>query len=158
MKYKVGDKVRVRKDLVGYSSYGGCSFLREMESFIGKVVTIRKVIDEEYTILEDDGEYAWTEEMFEGLAEKMTTAEKIIRENTITLYTWQDLCDYELLLLEKWRIVNEQRQEQYLGHSSIMQTLRGEYLDAIERTIKNLGHDVPENKVKEWGFGEVNNG
>ena len=66
MKYKVGDKVRVRKDLVIDSSYGREDFVEEMKSFIGKVVTISKVIDEEYLILEDDGDYAWTEEMFEG--------------------------------------------------------------------------------------------
>ena len=68
MKYKVGDKVRVRKDLVIDSCYGREDFVGEMKSFIGKIVTINRVMDEEYMILEDDGDYAWTEEMFEGLA------------------------------------------------------------------------------------------
>ena len=80
MKYKVGDKVRVRKDLVIDSNYGREDFVEEMKSFIGKVVTISKVIDEEYMILEDDGDYAWTEEMFEGLANEAPSITKRINE------------------------------------------------------------------------------
>jgi hypothetical protein len=78
MKYKVGDKVRVKKDLVIDSSYGREDFVEEMKSFIGKIVTISKVIDEEYMILEDDGDYAWTEEMFEGLANEAPSIVKRI--------------------------------------------------------------------------------
>lgn len=78
MKYKVGDKVRVRKDLVIDSSYGREDFVSEMKQFVGKIVTISKVIDEEYMILEDDGDYAWTEEMFEGLANEAPSIVKRI--------------------------------------------------------------------------------
>jgi hypothetical protein len=78
MKYKVGDKVRVKKDLVIDSCYGREDFVEEMKSFIGKIVTISKVIDEEYMILEDDGDYAWTEEMFEGLANEAPSITKRI--------------------------------------------------------------------------------
>jgi hypothetical protein len=49
-----------------------------MKSFIGKIVTISKVIDEEYMILEDDGDYAWTDEMFEGLANEAPSIVKRI--------------------------------------------------------------------------------
>jgi hypothetical protein len=78
MKFKVGDKVRVKKDLVIDSSYGREDFVEEMKSFIGKIVTISKVIDEEYMILEDDGDYAWTEEMFEGFANEAPSIAKRI--------------------------------------------------------------------------------
>ena len=80
MKYKVGDKVRVKKDLVIDSSYGREDFVEEMKSFIGKIVTISKVIDEEYMILEDDGDYAWTEEMFEGVANEAPSITKRIND------------------------------------------------------------------------------
>ena len=80
MKYKVGDKVRVRKDLVIDSSYGREDFVSEMKQFVGKIVTISKMIDEEYMILEDDGDYAWTEEMFEGLANKAPSITKRIND------------------------------------------------------------------------------
>ena len=68
MKYNVGDKVRVRKDLVNYSEYGGELFVRGMQQFKGKVVTICRLLDDKYFIREDTSEYAWTNEMLEGLA------------------------------------------------------------------------------------------
>ena len=69
MKYKVGDKVRVRKDIVDNSKYGGELFTGEMRQFVGKVVTISELLDDDkYFIREDTSEYAWTDEMFEGLA------------------------------------------------------------------------------------------
>ena len=67
VKYKIGDKVRIRQDFVVGYYYGLVSFIEGMKSFIGEV-TISKVIDECYEILEDDGVYVWSEEMFEGLA------------------------------------------------------------------------------------------
>jgi len=80
MKYKVGDKVRVRQDLVVDFNYGREDFVGEMKSFIGKIVTISKVIDEEYMIVEDDGDYAWTEEMFEGFANEAPSITKRIND------------------------------------------------------------------------------
>ena len=68
MKYNVGDKVRVRKDLVNYSEYGGELFVRGMQQFKGKVVTICRLLDDKYFIREDTSEYAWTNEMLEGIA------------------------------------------------------------------------------------------
>lgn len=67
MKYKVGDKVRVRTDIVEYSEYGGGLFWGGMKSFVGKVVTINRLINDKYIIREDNG-YKWTDEMFDGLA------------------------------------------------------------------------------------------
>jgi hypothetical protein len=77
MKYRVGDKVRVREDLVVGYDYGIASFIEKMKSFIGEV-TISKVIDGYYEILEDDGYYAWAEEMFEGLANEAPSITKRI--------------------------------------------------------------------------------
>lgn len=71
MKYKVGDKVRVRKDLGVGECYGSMIFLRGMDAYRGKVVTIDRVeaIPRVYGI---DGykDTFWTDEMFDGLAEK----------------------------------------------------------------------------------------
>ena len=72
-------------------------------------------------------------------------------EETVKFYTWQDLCDYESLLHEKWRIANEQRMEQ--GQElSVMHTLRQEYMEAIKRVMDKLGREVPKSKAKELGF------
>ena len=74
MKYKVGDKVRVRDDLICYEWYKMHdsetydSVNTEMQEFKGKEVTI--LADNsfgKYLIKEDNGEWHWTDEMFSGL-------------------------------------------------------------------------------------------
>jgi uridine phosphorylase len=83
MKYKVGDKVRVRSDLYDDGIYGGYDFSEEMERYKGKIVTIistgRDCERDYYEIEEDDTKYAWTDEMFEGLEEEELTAEEAIK-------------------------------------------------------------------------------
>ena len=79
MKYKVGDKVRVRSDLEENTCYGGKIFVRGMAVHRGKNVEISKVHDDVYCIKESDREWFWTDEMFEGLAEDELTAEEAIK-------------------------------------------------------------------------------
>ena len=67
MKYKIGDKVRVRKDLKFNLNYGDDVFVTGMEKFKGKIVTINHITNEKYCIMEDKNKYSWTDEMFEGL-------------------------------------------------------------------------------------------
>ena len=67
MKYKVGDKVKIREDLIEYKSYGDCTFLSDMEPWRGQVATIACCKDSSY-LLEGDGKWDWTDEMIEGLA------------------------------------------------------------------------------------------
>lgn len=72
MKYKIGDKVKVREDLVVHKSYGIQDFVNDMKKFKGKLVTISDITCEaknEYHIKEDREEYFWTAEMFETVAE-----------------------------------------------------------------------------------------
>ena len=73
MKYKVGDKVRVRSDLENAVMYGVLCATYEMLK--EKIVTIKSVHDGYYKVVEDD--YKWTEEMFEGLADELTAEEAI---------------------------------------------------------------------------------
>ena len=70
MKFKVGDKVRIRKDLKEGHDYK-LYVNDDMEELAGEIVTITEVYgdcDTEYEINEDTGENSWTEDMFEGLA------------------------------------------------------------------------------------------
>ena len=94
MKYKVGDKVRVRKDLRANKVYGGLATVRGMMSFCGKEVTISKVLYNGYELLEDGFlvKYSWTDEMLEPICtEKIvittdgvsTTARKYDGKNLI---------------------------------------------------------------------------
>ena len=82
MKYKIGDKVRVKDNLkVGkiYFMSNTTEFdsvEQEMLKFKGKEVTISSCTDsEKYYIKEDDGKWSWTDEMFSGLA---TSLPKIV--------------------------------------------------------------------------------
>lgn len=63
MRYKVGDKVKVRKDLKVGKVYGLCVFTEEMKNFCGKVVNITDVNRMDYCI--DSSDCYWTDDMFE---------------------------------------------------------------------------------------------
>ena len=80
-RYKVGDRVVVRKDLVTDKEYGldklgaECCFASGMEEYLGKTLTIIYVNVNEggwhrYNVKEDLYEWSWTDDMFEGLAEE----------------------------------------------------------------------------------------
>ena len=79
MKYKVGDKVRVRRDLEEYGQYGKYSANRNMAELHGSIVEIKKVENENQRYEINDNLYYWTDEMFEGLVEEELTAEEATR-------------------------------------------------------------------------------
>ena len=65
MKYKVGDKVRVKKNLLSDTSYGKHIFISEMERFRGENATITQANNDTYQIDIDNAEWYWSGEMFE---------------------------------------------------------------------------------------------
>ena len=65
MKYKVGDKVRVRKDLVGGNFYGKDYYISSMDEFKNKECVITGIWDQSYQI--NNFGYWWSEEMFESV-------------------------------------------------------------------------------------------
>ena len=79
MKFKVGDRVKVRqweamlrgnKSVCDSISFLGTPFLfpKTNRKFCGQVVTIKEVWDDHYHIKEDNGECCWIDEEFEGYA------------------------------------------------------------------------------------------
>lgn len=68
MKYKVGDKVRIKRDLKQGDDYE-FGVVDEMEELKGHVVTIAHIDDNIHKLKEDKGKWNWSEEMFENLAE-----------------------------------------------------------------------------------------
>lgn len=86
MKYKVGDKVRVRNDLVEYERYGNLTFVPPMSEYTGKQI-IKEVRVDGYTIKADKNlcQYVWTDEMFEDIKEdKMDNNTLQINMNNLT--------------------------------------------------------------------------
>lgn len=75
MKYKVGDKVRVRKDLKVSKDYDGMTFNDVMSQHCGETVTINEVFSRGYYRIVEYG-YCWTDGMLEGLADEELTAEE----------------------------------------------------------------------------------
>jgi len=66
MKYHVGQKVRIRKDLVEEKKYGGIRFVSIMGEFKGKTARVADCdIDGDYTLDIDDGAFWWSDEMLE---------------------------------------------------------------------------------------------
>lgn len=63
MKYKVGDKIKVRSDLKVGKMYGAHQFVPAMVEYVGKTMTIKEVTGNDYHLKEDDGEWCWTDEM-----------------------------------------------------------------------------------------------
>lgn len=80
MRYKVGDKVRIKnldwyyenRDKIDQIDCGNVCFVRNMATLCGKIVTISSILPmlEVYRIKEDDGEFNWTDEMIERLVER----------------------------------------------------------------------------------------
>jgi len=75
MKFKVGDKVRVRQEKALEREFGvkpngtiKCDLVADMKRFCGQVVTIKEVHYTSYHIEEDNGKWAWTDAMLEGYA------------------------------------------------------------------------------------------
>ncbi len=67
MKYKVGDKVRVREDLHVHKTYGRSNFVDGMDKYRGKTVTIFASWEDlkGYAIEEDGHAWIWADEMLE---------------------------------------------------------------------------------------------
>ena len=85
MKYKAGDKVRVREDLSKEKCYGGCCVDSVMEQFAGEMVTISHEYGRinRYKIEEDNMRWCWTDEMFEPLEDENITDETNVSDEWV---------------------------------------------------------------------------
>jgi hypothetical protein len=66
MKYKAGDRVKIREDLELDKQYGSRAFTQYMAKWRGQVVTIFECVGNCYW-LKDGDSWNWTDEMIEGL-------------------------------------------------------------------------------------------
>ena len=112
MKYKVGDKVRIKsldwynqnKDEFDQVKCGGYIFPYPMTKHCGKTVTITCVNTKDcyYVISEDDGYRSWTDEMIEGIVDiaDIEPQDKMVSLNKVcgmlyAMLTTQDINDYD---------------------------------------------------------------
>ena len=155
MKFKVGDKVRIRKDLKEGHDYK-LYVNDDMEELAGEIVTITKVYgdcDTEYEINEDTGENSWTEDMFEGFA-KLTKEElfamplgtiiKTDREehNVHVKVGENDFCNDDADHIE-YHKVNDDLSLEYFGNKII------EIQEPTYKTIYKADEEVKEMTIAE---------
>lgn len=84
MKYSVGQKVKIRSlewyrdniNRYGIIECGKYEFFEPMNEYCGKVVTIKRIDDDNYRIDTDKGAFCWTDEMIEGLVEEEMSLNK----------------------------------------------------------------------------------
>ena len=131
MRYKVGDKVRVRSDL---NVNLDCSptVVEEMLCKAGDIVTISAVNDNDYRI--DGFRYYWTDEMFEGLVEGELTAEEAIKVLT-------DMCARGCKNCELGKLVKESRY-------SFCSAYRREHPDKVIEILKQWKKDHEKKEVE----------
>lgn len=84
MKYRPGDKVKIRNDLVEYKRYGSYTFVPYMSKFKGEQI-IKELTHNGYTIKADTQGFKWSDEMFEDIKEdKMDNNTLQINMNNLT--------------------------------------------------------------------------
>ena len=94
MKYKLGDKVKVREDLEVGKEYNDTLFINDMLQYKGKIAVITYVADDDgyYEIDLDDGEWAWTDKMFEDVVESENKDKK-----TVDIGYYLEYCGHKII-------------------------------------------------------------
>lgn len=88
MRHKVGDKVKVRKDLNCRLIYGGYAVTDNMHKLAGKTVTISDVYERRYAIYEDSKRHCWTDEMFGPAAKDLIKPGSVVEIRTGEKYLY----------------------------------------------------------------------
>ena len=141
MKYKVGDKVRVRRDLEEYGQYGKWGANKKMAELHGSIVEIKKVENEKQRYEINDNLYYWTDEMFEGLADEELTAEEAIK-------VLADMCAGKCKVCELGKRVKESKY-------SFCSDYRREHPDEVVEILKQWKKDHEEKQIEMESVGIV---
>lgn len=150
MKYKVGDKVRI-KSLDWYNQnksyetgnvYLSMSFVANMSQYCGQVATIIQASGRnEYKITLDNGYYIWSDEMFEGLVEEETKS-NIIEEATAQC----DIINDTYICPEGYVFKDENGN--VINTTKIVLEKKNRYPKTYEECCKVLG--VDDSKIKTY--------
>lgn len=150
MKYKAGDKVRVREDLSKEKCYGGCCVDSVMEQFAGEMVTISHEYGRinRYKIEEDNMRWCWTDEMFEPLEDENITDETNVSEEWVLC---KDDTESHADATEAAVDVNcllEAKFKEAVGKIT-PDELKEILLKKVEEAVKNMSDDVVQDILAE---------
>lgn len=137
MKYKVGDKVKVREDLEIGKTYGELTFSTQMREYKGQIVTTETADDDSYQIEEDNQYWYWTDEMLEDVEEENTISEEMtIGEVIDNLMNNPDIIIKNLTkLTEECQKVNEDLKTKLKSKQAEIDFLKGQ-LSVYEKFLK----------------------
>ena len=100
MKYKVGDKVRVRKDLEPGNFYGKDYYIGSMDKFKGEKCVITHIWDQSYQI--NNFGYWWSEEMLEPNNDLIEYALEKLGMTKEELEDEMNRDKEDIMFIEKW--------------------------------------------------------
>lgn len=134
MKYKVGDKVRVKewKDLeleYEVDEYGdichGAMFIQEMKEYCGKELVIEQVWNDRYSC--HGISYLWQDWMFEDVVEQQIDHESVILQLTeLNELTARKLVELMKFIAKDYTITNDL--DYYLIRETLLKDIRDEDL------------------------------
>lgn len=166
MKYKVGQKVRVRNLKDGYRSPDGTLFTKEMESIAGTIVTIDQVRLENYHIKEDHREWYWVDDFFEDVEfskDLITDLSLVTLENGDRLIYIKERDEFKDLIVDYDNGLGEIEDiesDGYVGKHKIVKIEQPEFRSVysysdnvvkemtVEEISKTLGYEVKIVKEK----------
>lgn len=98
MKYKVGDKVKINKNLKVNGKYNEYMFTDGMVKYLGKTAIIENIECDCYFLDIDNGEWCWTDDMLTGSKKTQMTKEELKEEleefKNITSETLKETKEY----------------------------------------------------------------
>ena len=166
MKFKVGDKVRVREDLKVGEKYSGEKFTRPMCGFRGKIVEIDDVWDfGGYDLKEDDENWLFTDEMLEPIEDPLATKNEERNNKPVKMISGENLLNDndpikpahyrkgEIDLFESWYRTypfNEFRAGMQMIAERYMKRDKHDRVEDINKSIETLTR-LKEYEVKENG-------
>ena len=137
MKYKIGDKVRVRKDLEPGKLYGGIVYTSNMDKFKNEECVITSIHSKTYNI--KDSDYEWTEVMLEPVDDLL---EHALEKLGVTKEELEN------------EMINSQQDTQDVKELSILSNIFDVYCKSFGATCN--GCKVREFKNKYRRFGKMN--
>ena len=166
MKYKVGDRVRIKsldwynenKNKIGFICFDHANFIPEMSWYCGEILTINRVVEEFEQYLVSECAFSWTDEMIEGLAEEEISQNAKLVSERFSEYVNPSEVKYAQdtitkMLLQGANIPNEYILKDENGNiinatKIVLEKKKKEYPKTYEKCWYELKHDINHDKVE----------
>lgn len=154
MKFKVGDRVRIRTDLKIFAKYGSQYFVSDMKQHEGEIAIITKVFDDSYFINLDP--FYWTDEMLKPcdavltISQLQSEIDKLsnkVQEEYSNVISNRDKVNYLKKQLKE--LIKESKKEE---NKPILNEEEREYLLTVIRPFRNKIVSISKEKCCNEGY------